>query len=301
MIKNPLNSAKRITAIVTVAIIILILIFAFDNRLYVRKYNLSTEKIDGSIRLSLITDLHSCSYGEDQSQLVEAVIGNKPDVILLGGDIFDDNIGNENTESLIRQISEKFPCFYVSGNHEHWSGRNAFSEKMNILEKYNVRVLSGKRLSFTVNGTAIDICGIDDPDSYITAFDIDTDPTGYSDAQTNKEKSFENDLKTLSESSEEGKFTILLSHRPEYFDFYSSLNFDLVLCGHAHGGQWRIPFVLNGLYAPNQGFFPKFAGGLYRSDDMTMIVSRGLAKETTRIPRIFNRPELVIIDINGME
>lgn len=93
------------------------------------------------------------------------------------------------------------------------------------------------------------------------------------------------------------EYTILLSHRPEYFETYAKYPFDLVLCGHAHSGQWRIPFLLNGLYAPHQEIFPKYAGGLYEAENMRMIVSRGLARKTTYIPRIFNRPELVIIDL----
>ena len=94
-----------------------------------------------------------------------------------------------------------------------------------------------------------------------------------------------------------GAYTILLAHRPEYYETYCNYSFDLVLCGHAHGGQWRIPYLINGLYAPNQGIFPKYAGGRYDGDKTTMIVSRGLDIETTWVPRIFNRPELVIIDL----
>lgn len=92
-------------------------------------------------------------------------------------------------------------------------------------------------------------------------------------------------------------FTLLLAHRPEYIDHYLDYNFDLILSGHAHGGQWRLPGIINGLYAPNQGLFPKYAGGQYNINGTVFIVSRGLSRESTRIPRIFNRPELVIIDI----
>ncbi|MBQ4118259.1 MAG: metallophosphoesterase, partial [Oscillospiraceae bacterium] len=95
----------------------------------------------------------------------------------------------------------------------------------------------------------------------------------------------------------EESFNVLLVHRPEYIEQYAKLGFDLVLCGHAHGGQWRIPGVLNGIYAPGQGVFPKYAGGIYEVNGTTLVVSRGLAKESTPIPRVFNRPELVIIDI----
>ncbi len=94
-----------------------------------------------------------------------------------------------------------------------------------------------------------------------------------------------------------GNYTILLSHRPEPFRFYACYGFDLALCGHAHGGQWRIPGLLNGLYAPHQGLFPKYAGGRYLKGGTTMIVSRGLARENTRVPRFYDPPELVIVDL----
>jgi len=94
------------------------------------------------------------------------------------------------------------------------------------------------------------------------------------------------------------EYNILLSHRPEKSNEYFNAGFDLTVSGHAHGGQWRIPKILNGLYSPNQGVFPKYAGGVYSKNDNILVVSRGLAKETTKIPRLFNPPELVIININ---
>ena len=92
-------------------------------------------------------------------------------------------------------------------------------------------------------------------------------------------------------------FSVLLAHRPERIEAYLESPFDLVVSGHAHGGQWRIPGILNGFIAPNQGLFPQYAGGQYDFEDAALIVSRGLARESTRIPRIFNRPEVVVIDL----
>ena len=93
-------------------------------------------------------------------------------------------------------------------------------------------------------------------------------------------------------------FKILLAHRPELIELYKKFSFDLVLSGHSHGGQMRVPFILNGLYAPNQGLFPKYAGGSYKHNSMIHIVSRG-ASFNPRLPRVFNPPEIVIIDIKG--
>ena len=91
---------------------------------------------------------------------------------------------------------------------------------------------------------------------------------------------------------------MLLCHFPEDIDYYRSFGkFDLILSGHAHGGQWRLPFSQNGLFSPGEGLFPKYSGGRFDFDDCTMIVSRGLARIKTVIPRIFNNPELVVIDL----
>ena len=280
------------------AVVLLILaIFAFDTSLMVRKYSIEVEEIETPIRFALVTDLHSCYYGENQADLIDAIAAENPDVILLSGDIFDDVKEDTNTELFLAGIADKYPCYYVTGNHECWGGKYRFNNQMAILEKYNIPVLSGEVVTLDVKGEIISLCGVDDPDVYMVKTDLETDPEGYIQAQTNKEAFFTDQLEHVSEAASYDNYTILLSHRPEYYETYTVYDFDLVLCGHAHGGQWRIPGILNGLYAPHQGIFPKYAGGRYDSENMTMIVSRGLARETTRVPRIFNRPELVVIDL----
>ena len=111
------------------------------------------------------------------------------------------------------------------------------------------------------------------------------------------EAAWRNQLERAAAQADPDFFTILLTHRPERVEAYQGRGFDLILAGHAHGGQWRLPGVVNGLLAPDQGLFPAYAGGRYELEGSTLIVSRGLARESTRVPRIFNRPELVIIDV----
>ena len=217
--------------------------------------------------------------------------------MLLVGDIFDDVKDDTNTELFLAGIADNYPCYYVTGNHECWGGKYRFDRQMEILEKYNIPVLSGETETLAVNGETLHLSGADDPDVYMIHADPELDPQEYSRAQANKEETFLTQISSMSDAVSEDGYAILLSHRPEYYEAYTKYAFDLVLCGHAHGGQWRIPGILNGLYAPHQGIFPKYAGGRYDSESMTMIVSRGLARETTMVPRIFNRPELVVIDI----
>ena len=262
---------------------LLFLLISCDARLKTVFYTIATDKVEQPVRIALITDLHSCSYGKNQSTLIKTVAKQKPDVVFLVGDIFDDKADYDNAEITIRQLAEKYPCYYVTGNHEYWG--YDVENILEIVDSCGITCLSGECDTIAVNGATLNICGVDDPDAvkYLTK------------GVPVEEQLQKAEEAALAEGAE--NFTILLSHRPELYETYQNYVFDLVLCGHAHGGQWRIPFLLNGLYAPHQGLFPKYAGGRYDYESGTMIVSRGLARESTLVPRIFNRPELVIIDI----
>lgn len=263
---------------------LLLLAPGFYQALAIRTYDVEMADTDQSVWIALITDLHSSSYGDNMIELINAIHEQSPDVILLGGDIFDDVIPDDNTAILFQGIASNYPCYYVTGNHEYWDGAEAFLKKMDILDNHGVARLAGEVVSFEVKGQTIYLAGIDDPDEYL----IDVGDTLSSSQQ----------MEAISQSLPQDGLTILLSHRPELIDWYERLDVDLILSGHAHGGQWRIPGILNGVFAPNQGFFPKYAGGQYALGDSVFIVSRGLAKESTRVPRIYNRPELVIINLN---
>ncbi|MDE5737628.1 MAG: metallophosphoesterase [Oscillospiraceae bacterium] len=262
--------------IIVISIFILLLLIGLYNGLKIRNYRIISEKITSPIRIVLITDLHSCKYGEEEENLIQAVEEQNPDIIALSGDIFDDEKADTNTEYFLKAVADKYPCYYVTGNHEYYAGWKAYQDKIAILEKYQITILNGMIENITIKNQEITVCGVEDPVS----------------------GNFDKQFKQVQELLENNNhYKILLSHRPELFENYVTANFDLVLAGHAHGGQWRIPFILNGLYAPDQGLFPKLAGGFYQKENTTMIVSRGLARETTRIPRIYNQPELVVIDL----
>lgn len=251
------------------------------NKLKIVNYTIESDKIDTPVRIALVTDLHSCSYGEHESELIDAIDSQDPDIILLGGDIFDDKLPNDNTVDFLDGIAGRYPVYYVTGNHEFWGGTDQYEVQMSILDEYDIPRLQGDVLTLDINGNSIGLAGVDDYDGYLVDEDL----------------ILENQFVNAYLSLDADMYNIILAHRPEYIDTYSAHNYDLALCGHAHGGQWRIPGILNGLYAPNQGLFPKYAGGLYEAGNTTMIVSRGLARESTRLPRLYNRPELVIIDL----
>lgn len=188
----------------------------------------------------------------------------------MAGDIAENFRPHKHTEELLEKLTYRYRCYYVTGNHEEWSGEcDAIKE---MFRSYGVNVMEGDSEIFETSGQAIRISGADNSLPFMQ-------------------------LSACYKNAGDGIFTVFMSHRPDLVDLYSGRGFDLVVCGHAHGGQVRIPGILNGLYAPNQGMFPKYAGGRYRLADgkTEMIVSRGLCKNS--LPRIFNPPEVVVIDI----
>lgn len=258
------------------AILVILTLIALDERLILRTYTVVSPKLTAEVRLAVVTDFHSSDNADD---VVAMVTSCAPDAVLLVGDLFDDDTQNRPTErtlSLMRQLSALYPCYYVSGNHEAWTGEmDALYQQT---EEAGVTVLRMSSGVLTVRGQRIALCGIPDPYEMVFSGAPDT----------------EEQLRQALEDVDSADFTVLLAHRPELLTKYAQFPLDLVVSGHAHGGQVRIPGVLNGLYAPNQGWFPKLAGGAYTQGGTTLIVSRGLAVRT-RLPRIFNRPEVVLV------
>ena len=269
--KNKLAMVSACAALAVTAVA------ALNDSLTTRLYEVRSEKVREPVRLVLLTDLHSCAYGAGQRKLLDAVEAQHPDLVLLGGDIVDDDpsLDEENAWTVVRALAERYPTFYVTGNHEFWGGRP--EELKRRMEAYGATVLEGACETVIFQGQPLGICGVDDP------------AVG--------EESWEVQLDRAAAEADPDYFNILLTHRPERVDRYEGRGFDLVLAGHTHGGQWRIPGLLNGLLAPNQGFFPQYAGGRYQIGESALIISRGLARESTRIPRLFDPPEVVVVDV----
>ena len=257
-------------------ILVALAVFALDERLILRTYTVESPKLTAEVRLAVVADFHSSDNPDEVAAMVDSCA---LDAVLLVGDLFDDDTANRPTErtlSLMRRLSAQYPCYYVSGNHEAWTGEmDALYQQT---EDAGVQVLRMSSGVLTVRGQRIALCGVPDPYEMV-----------FSGAPETEEQ-----LRLALESVDSADFTVLLAHRPELLAKYAQYPFDLVVSGHAHGGQVRIPGLLNGLYAPNQGWFPKLAGGAYAQDGTTMIVSRGLAVRTG-LPRIFNRPEVVLV------
>lgn len=276
MKKKMIKRKKGYIILTIIILLVIVLCLVTTEELTTVRYTYETDKLEAPLRIALVSDLHSCYYGENQRDLTDALDAEKPDAVLLGGDIFDKSLKNDNAYTFLEYIAGRYPCYYVTGNHEY-ARREVVTIKKN-LTALGITVLDGECARLNVGSETVNICGIDDFGAV-------------------GERTARAQLKRASEGADEDNLTILLSHRPREAEEYLKYGFDLILCGHTHGGQWRIPGVMNGFFVPSDGFFPKYAGGEYTLDGATMIVSRGLARESHPVPRIFNSPELVIIDI----
>jgi len=265
------------------ALIILIplCVAAFWSGLSVRHYTVTTDKFapGQSVRAVLIADLHSYIWGNDQSPLISRIREQNPDIILLAGDIYDDRTPSKGTELFLAEIVEIAPVFYVTGNHEYWTWE--IERVKELFRSFGVTVLEDKYVEVTINDISLIIAGVCDSEC-VAIGSSQKSPTAPS---------------AFGELPDREEFKIFIIHRPEQAWWYTEYGFDLVVSGHSHGGQVRIPFLVNGLYAPGQGFLPSIAGGMFETPDFTHIVSRGASPAHPRLPRVFNPPEIVVIDI----
>lgn len=231
-------------------------------------------------RIAHVSDLHNAEMGDGNEKLLAMLREAEPDIIAITGDLID----SRNTDigvalAFAEEAVRIAPCYYVTGNHE--ARVSEYDELKAGLEAAGVVALENEQVEIELSGETITLLGVDDP-----SFNADY---LFGDAAAVIS------TKLAEITTEADGFTILLSHRPELFDTYVECGMDLVLSGHAHGGQFRLPFV-GGLVAPNQGFFPEYDSGLYTESNTNMIVSRGIGNSLLPF-RFNNRPEVILIEL----
>ncbi len=278
--KKPISKVGKFFRILIWSLLGLFLLFiicGLQYNLKIRYYTIDSELISENVRILIVSDLHSCKYGKNQEKLINAIDEINPDIIALTGDIVDDELPEEPAYELLSFVAENYDCYYISGNHEAWSGKE--DEIKDVIRGLGITVLEGETVFTTIGNQTISLSGVDDK---------------YNLTSETVSRQYENAVSELKDDV----FSILLSHRSNDTANFIKYDFDLVLAGHMHGGQWRIPGLVNGIYTPNEGLFPDHCGGYYNlSNGSVLIVSRGLAKETTLIPRLYNPPELVVVDL----
>lgn len=274
MKKNLTKKKKIIFVTAAAAAVFYFAGFIGDNFFTNTYYNISSDKINGTVRICNISDLHNKLWGKDQHRLIEALSEISPDIILMTGDAAQSEKRADNAALFISEAKKIAPVFYSPGNHEQYEGKENFLALMKKFGDAGANVLVDESVTISLGDkNRINIIGLDNYSLH--------DET----------------LHNLRESLDNDYFTIVLAHRPHYLDNYFKEDCEAVFCGHAHGGQVRLPFI-GGLYAPDQGIFPKYTEGVFTENGTSVIISRGMSNPTP-VPRFFNSPEIVTAEITG--
>lgn len=276
--ENIRSSRKKYikSAIILLIVIALFWFCSYQNKhLETTYYTYKAEQLGAEFdgyRIVQISDLHNAKFGKDNQKLVDRIRECEPDIIVLTGDLVDSNHTNvDRAVQFVDEIVEICPVYYVTGNHEYWLDTSEYEELMDGLARAGVNILDDQVVEISRGDAKFRLVGLDD--------------RSLSDGT----------LGTL--LNDESEFTVVLAHEPQYLSRYASTGVDLVLSGHAHGGQFRLPFV-GGIVAPDQGFFPEYTAGEYYMDSTEMIVSRGLGNSVIPV-RLFNYPEIVCVELTG--
>lgn len=274
MIKMKKLSKKKKTLIFAIiAVILLIFCYWQNNMLTISEYTYSSPKVAEELngfRIVQISDLHNKNFGD---RLINKITELNPDIIVITGDIADSNHTNIDTAlKFAEKSAETAPTYYVTGNHEYWLEISEREKLMNGLESAGVKILRDETVRIEYNNKSFNLTGLDD-------------------------NTLMGDFRTIL-PTDKNSLNILLAHEPQYINSYSSWGeVDLVLTGHAHGGQFRLPFI-DGIIAPDQGFFPEYTNGMHRSADTSMVISRGLGNSVIPV-RLFNFPDIVCVDLHN--
>lgn len=278
---------KTIIILLSIAILVILLIVYLNyenSSLQISNYEIMSNKIPkefNNYKIIQVSDFHNTKSKKLTEDLISEIKKQKPNSIVITGDLIDSRKTNINVAiNFIKQIKDYAPIYFVSGNHE--ASTNSYSELKTKLIENGATILDNKVEVIELNDSKINILGIDDPAIAHESFVTD-------------EEIVKIEINNL--EYDKNNYSVLLSHRPEVLNVYVKNEIDLVLTGHAHGGQIRIPFI-GGLVAPNQGLFPKYTSGKLEEKQTTMIVSRGIGNSILPF-RVNNNPELVVITLKS--
>ena len=276
---------KLIIALAILLIILMIWTIWGNTALELNKHTIESNKIPKAFdgyKIAQVSDLHNAEIGAENEELLAMIEAADPDIIAITGDMIDSRRTNVETALDFAEKAVKLaPCYYVNGNHE--LRVSEYEELKKGLLKLGVVVLENESTKINIKNQEITVIGISDPS-------LEANELWSVEAEV-----VNNHLGELIKADD--NYKLVLSHRPEMLEIYCEAGADLVLTGHAHGGQIRLPFV-GGVIAPHQGFFPEYDGGLYIKEETNMIVSRGIGNSLFPL-RFNNRPEVVLIELQA--
>lgn len=255
-------------AVMAVLLLIFLLFGLQYHKMDITRITIPSAKITVPVRICVLADLHCRRFGEKQKRIMDIINREDPDMVVIPGDLFDLDRDYDISFELIDQLKGRWTAF-CCGNHDIYLAE--IGELCGKLREKGVHVLRNERVSFS---DEIDVTGLEDrrPEE-----GLDTEC-----------------CRALKEA--EG-FHIIISHRPDHAEAYRQISCDLIICGHMHGGQWRLPFTRIGLFGPHRTLLPKYTEGLHDLDGRLMFVSRGLASGDPHFFRLYNDPEIAFIDL----
>ena len=267
-------SHKKILILILIIIILIPFCLYQNKHLVITTYTYESEKLGADLdgyRIVQISDLHNAAFGKENKKLLETIRSCSPDIIIITGDLVDSNHTNvERAVAFVKEAVKIAPVYYVTGNHEYWLDPSENEQMMQGILAAGAYDLDDEAVRIKKGDSSFLLVGLDDQHL--------SDET----------------LKNLLQE-QKNELSIVLAHEPQYLQNYANAEADLVLTGHAHGGQIRLPFV-GGIVAPDQGFLPEYTSGQYNNTDTEMIVSRGLGNSIIPV-RLFNYPEVVCVEL----
>ena len=266
---------------IIILLILIIFLYYENNKIDISNYEIISKKVKSDdLKILHLSDLHCKSFGFNQKYLIKKIKNINPDIIVFTGDLLDRKAPKEkyiNSFILLKELSKIFPIYFTTGNHEYKS--HSLEEVKKKLTSFGVHVLINNYEKILIKNTEIFIFGFDDASNFNESFN----------------ETF-NTLDNIKDKLKISQLNILLCHKPNFFKKQSNYNFDLIFSGHAHGGQFRIPFTHQGILMPDQGFFPKLTEGIHKNKNSTLIISRGLGNSGFPFT-LFNHPEIVILTV----
>ncbi|HJA66856.1 hypothetical protein B5F07_06615 [Lachnoclostridium sp. An169] len=292
-----------LTAVIVAVLLALVLEILREQHFFrVTHYEIHPDGLAGmrqDIRIVFLSDLHNHVYGEKNDVLFRAVMREKPDLILIGGDML---VGKPKASprpalEFVRKLPEICPVFYVNGNHEQRMKefpekyRSSYRKYRESLERYGVVFLENQCRQLFMRGRKLTIIGLELPlDSYKKFRKYPVDRNTVTDCLRGWRS---RDIREKTGSD----YQILLAHNPTYMHAYKEWGADLILSGHLHGGIVRLPLI-GGVITPQGFLFPRYSGEMREENGQTVVVSRGLGTHTIRL-RLFNMPEVVALTLKG--
>lgn len=262
---------RKIVILLLVVIIIFVSCVVENNHLTISHYEYCSQKVEmgfDGFKLVQLSDIHNARFGKDSGRLFKAVREQAPDIIVVTGDVVDIHTRDILVPiQLMSGLTEIAPVYYVTGNHEYDLDMDKLEKFITGISSAGITVLNNMAVEISKNGESFYLVGLDDQ-----SLDDTT-------------------LEDITRKLDQSRLKILLAHEPQQIKNYASFGMDLVLSGHTHGGQIRLPFT-GALFAPGQGLFPEYSDGRYEEGESTMIVSRGLGNSGVPI-RAFCSPEIV--------